>query len=332
MISFRDPLFLILLVFPPVIWYFIRQRRLPGTILYSDTSLCKNAGTTWKIQGLEALPVMTALGLILLIIALARPQIGLKSSMIRREGIDIVMVLDVSTSMLAEDFKIGGNQTNRIEVVKMVAGDFIERRPNDRIGIVIFSGRPYILSPITWDHDWCINRLTEVKAGMIEDGTAIGSALATAVNRLRESNAKSKVIVLLTDGMNNAGQIMPEAAAEAAKAMGVIVYTVGAGSKGLVPYPVFDQFGRKFYQSLKVDLDETLLKKIATITKGHYFRATDAQSLAAIFHRIDKLAKTLMDVPRYREYLDLYPYFLIAALILLLTEIIFANTVLRRLP
>jgi Ca-activated chloride channel family protein len=332
MISFKDPLFLILLVFPPVIWYFIKRRRLPGTIFYSDTSLCKSVGSTWKVQGLEALPVIVTIGLILSIIALARPQIGLKGSLIRREGIDIVMVLDVSTSMLAEDFKIGGNQTNRIEVVKTVAGDFIERRPNDRIGIVVFSGRPYILSPITWDHDWCINRLTEVKAGMIEDGTAIGSALATAVNRLRESKAKSKVIVILTDGMNNAGQIAPEAAAEAAKAMGVIVYTVGAGSKGLVPYPVFDQFGRKFYQAMKVDLDETLLKKIAAITGGRYFRATDAQSLTDIFYRIDKLAKTLLDAPRYREYLDLYPYFLFTALILLLAETIFANTALRRLP
>jgi Ca-activated chloride channel homolog len=332
MISFKDPLFLILLIFLPVIWYFIKRRRLPGTILYSDTSLCKRAGSTWKVQGLEALPVIVAIGLILLIIAMARPQLGLKGSLIRREGIDIVMVLDVSTSMLAEDFKIGGTQTNRIEVVKSVARDFIERRSNDRIGIVIFSGRPYILSPITWDHDWCINRLDEVKAGMIEDGTAIGSALASAVNRLRESKAQSKVIVLLTDGMNNAGQIMPEAAAEAAKAMGVIVYTVGAGSKGLVPYPGFDPFGRKIYQAIKVDLDETLLKKIASTTRGRYFRATDAQSLSDIFHQIDRLAKTLMDAPRFREYLDLYPYFLITALTLLLAETIFANTLLRRLP
>ncbi len=332
MISFKDPLFLILLVIPPVIWYFIKRRRLPGTIVYSDTSLVKSGGSTWKVQGLEALPIVMTIALILAIIGLARPQIGLKGSLIRREGVDIVMVLDVSTSMLAEDFKIKGTQTNRLEVVKSVTRDFIERRPNDRIGIVVFSGRPYILSPITWDHHWCISRLDEVKAGMIEDGTAIGSALAAGVNRLRESTAKSKVIVLLTDGVNNAGQIAPEAAAEAARAMGAIVYTVGAGSKGFAPYPAFDQFGRKVYQSMKVDLDEALLKKIAATARGRYFRATDTQSLTNIFQQIDRLAKTMMEAPRYREHLDLYPYFLLAALILLLAETIFANTVLRRLP
>ena len=332
MISFRDPLFLILLILPPILLFFLKRRTPPGAVIYSDTSSFQRLGTTWKIQGLAILPWLTAAALLILIIGLARPQIGLKQSQIRREGVDIVLVIDDSTSMLAEDIKFTGAQNNRIEAVKSVATDFINRRPNDRIGIVIFAGRPYILSPITWDHDWSITRLSEVKPGMIEDGTAIGSALATGVNRLRESKAKSKVIILLTDGMNNAGQITPEAAADAAKTMGITVYTIGAGTKGMAPYPFVDQYGQKRYQDIQVDLDEALLQRIASTTGGQYFRATDAQTLTDIFNRIDKLAKTIMEMPRYRDYYDLYPYFLITALILLLLETILANTALRRLP
>ena len=234
--------------------------------------------------------------------------------------------------MLAEDFKVAGTQTSRIEVVKSVTRDFITERPNDRIGIEIFAGRPYILSPITWDHDWSITRLAEIKAGMIEDGTAIGSALASAVNRLKESTAKSKVVILLTDGNNNAGQIAPEVAADAAKDMEIKVYTIGAGSNGMAPFPQVDQFGRKYYAALPAELDEPLLTKIASITKGLYFRATNTQSLSEIFKRINQLAKTTMDMPQYRDHLDLYPYFLIVGFILLLSETILANTLLRRLP
>jgi Ca-activated chloride channel family protein len=317
---------------PPVLLYFLKRRVQPGALFYSDTTACSQVAPTWKVRGLAALPWLVAIALMILILGLARPQLGLKQSQVRREGIDIVLAIDTSTSMLAEDFRGGGSLTNRMEVVKKVAGDFIQRRPNDRTGIVIFAGKPYILAPISWDHDWSTSRLKEVKAGMIEDGTAIGSGLAAAVNRLRDSKAKSKVIILLTDGMNNAGQITPEAAAEAAKSMGVIVYTIGAGSKGNVPYPVVDQYGNKSYQLMKVDLDEALLQKIATTTGGRYFRATDAQSLNLIFNRIDKLAKTLMEMPHYQEYLDLYPYFLVTGLILLLIETILANTILRRLP
>jgi Ca-activated chloride channel family protein len=332
MIGFRDPLFLILLIIPPVVLYFLKRQARPGAILYPDTAACNEVAPTWKVWGLAALPWLVAGSLMILILSLARPQLGLKQSQVRREAIDVVLAIDVSTSMLAEDFRGGGSLNNRMEVVKKVASDFIERRPNDRIGIVIFAGKPYILAPISWDHDFSTTRLKEIKPGMIEDGTAIGSGLATSVNRLRDSKAKSKVIILLTDGMNNAGQIAPEAAAEAAKDMGVIVYTIGAGSKGEVPYPVVDQYGNKQYQLMKADLDEALLQKIASITRGRYFRATNAKSLEAIFNRIDKLAKTLLEMPRYQEYLDLYPYFLITALVLLLLETILANTILRRLP
>jgi Ca-activated chloride channel family protein len=267
-----------------------------------------------------------------MIIALARPKVGLGKSRIRKEGIDIVLALDVSTSMLAEDFKSGGKRINRLEVVKQVTRDFISRRPNDRIGVVVFAGRPYILGPLTWDHNWIKSRINEIKPGDIEDGTAIGTALTNAVKRLRESRAKSKVVILLTDGNNNAGEIAPEAAADAAKELKVTVYTIGAGSQGLVPYPAIDAWGRKHYQMVEINLDEELLQKIAATTGGRYFRATDTESLKTIFERIDRMEKTRVEMAKYSEYKDLYPYFLFGALGMLLLEGILANTICRRLP
>lgn len=332
MIGFHDPLFLILLIIPPCVLYFLKRCAQPGAIIYSDTTACRQVTPTWKVRGLAVLPWLVAVALLILCLALARPQIGLKQSQVRREGIDIVLTIDVSTSMLSEDVKIGGNQINRIESVKAVARNFIEQRPDDRIGIVIFSGRPYILAPITWDHDWSISRLSEINAGMVEDGTAIGSGLACAINRLRDSKAKSKIIILLTDGGNNAGQITPEAATEAAKSLGIPIYTIGAGSKGPAPYPVVDQFGNKTYQMVQSDLDEALLQKIASGSGGRYFRATDGQTLVTIFHQINQLTKTAVAMPQYQQYIDLYPYLLCCALVLLLIETVFANTLLRRLP
>ena len=276
-------------------------------------------------------PWLTLLAVLLVIIALARPQTGIKQTQIRREGIDIALVLDISPSMLAEDFKLKGKQVNRLEVVKAVASDFIKKRPDDRFGLVVFAGKSYILSPLTWDHDWCISRLNEIKIGMIEDGTAIGSALATAINRLKESPAKSKVIILLTDGVNNSGEIAPETAAQAGKAKSIIIYTIGAGTKGPVPFPSTEN-GRKVYQTMRIDLDETLLTKIAEITGGRYFPATDTQSLIQVFERINKMKKTSQRAPIYQNYQDLYPYCLLAALILFLIEAILTNTVLRRIP
>jgi Ca-activated chloride channel family protein len=219
-----------------------------------------------------------------------------------------------------------------LEVVKQVTRDFISRRPNDRIGVVVFAGRPYILGPLTWDHNWIKSRINEIKPGDIEDGTAIGTALTNAVKRLRESRAKSKVVILLTDGNNNAGEIAPEAAADAAKELKVTVYTIGAGSQGLVPYPAIDAWGRKHYQMVEINLDEELLQKIAATTGGRYFRATDTESLKTIFERIDRMEKTRVEMAKYSEYKDLYPYFLFGALGMLLLEGILANTICRRLP
>ena len=191
---------------------------------------------------------MQFFALILIILALARPQVGLKESWERKEGIDLILVLDVSTSMLAEDFEVRGGRRNRLEIVKEVTDNFIQNRRHDRLGIVIFGEKPYILSPLTWDKNFTVTRLAQVQAGMVEDGTAIGSALATAINRLRQSEAESKVVILLTDGVNNAGHIHPLTAAEAAQALGITIYTIGAGSKGPVPYPTTDLWGRKVYR------------------------------------------------------------------------------------
>jgi Ca-activated chloride channel family protein len=326
----QNPYYLLLLIIViPFAWAAVQNRRFLGTARYSTLSHLETVKPTWRVRAERLLPWLMVTAAILLTVALARPQVGLKQFLIRQEGVDIILALDVSTSMLAEDFTRG---QNRLDSVKKVTGKFIANRPNDRIGMVIFAGRPYILSPLTWDHGWLAQRLSETKIGMIEDGTAIGSALVTAINRLRESKAKSKIIILLTDGSNNAGSVPPQTAAEAARALGVTIYTIGAGSQGLVPYPVTDAFGNKRYQQVRIDLDEDLLKKIARITRGQYFRATDTPSLQKIFRQIDRMQKTVIEMPKYLDYQDLYPYLLALALIILLTEAFLANTVLRRLP
>ncbi len=329
---FENPVFLLLMLITTVMFYRLKFGAYQGAVKYSTTAPLVGAKANWRVRWFKALPWLTIIAMSLIVFALARPRIGLGKSLIRKEGVDIILALDVSTSMLAEDFKSGGKRINRLEIVKQVTRDFISRRPNDRIGVVIFAGRPYILSPLTWDHDWINTRIDELKIGEIEDGTAIGTALTTGVKRLNESRAKSKVVILLTDGNNNAGEITPEVAAEAAKEYKVTVYTIGAGSKGLVPYPMVNAWGEKQYQMVEIDIDEELLEKVATTAGGRYFRATDTQSLKTIFQRIDRMEKTEVEMAKYSEYKDLYPYFLSVALGLLLIETILANTICRRLP
>lgn len=338
---FHSPLYLLLiLVLIPLIGANIFRGlkywdscNYPNVIRYSDLRALQTVKPTWKTRWVKFLPWLTITALSCLVIALARPQLGLKQSLLRRESIDIVIAIDVSPSMLAEDFQIKGRRTNRLEVVKAVAKNFIAQRSNDRIGLVIFSGHSYILSPLTWDHDWCRNRLSEVQAGMIEEGTAIGSGLATSVNRLHESKAKSKVIILLTDGVNNAGQVTPEAAAKVAKTLGIVVYTIGAGTRGgPVPCPVTDETGQRTYENISIDLDENLLSQIAVKTGGRYFAATDTEGLTAIFERINKMERTALSSPQYQQYQELYPLFLMIGLILLLVEAVLGNTIFRRLP
>lgn len=335
MIIFRYPLFLgLILIIVPLAFFLIKGDHNPYKrntgINYSDLEVLRGIKPTWRAGGAAVMPWFGIVALVLMVIGLARPQIGLRESLERRMGIDILLALDVSPSMSVADFKLHGKSSTRLEVVKAVAGKFIEKRPDDRIGIIIFSGQPYILAPLTWDHDWCRSRLDELQAGMIEEGTAIGSALASAVNRLRDSNAKSKVIILLTDGVNNAGPIMPETAAKAAKSLSIVVYTIGAGSEGGISAPVVEQPGGGNPQNVRPDVN--LLKRIAEETGGRYFPATDTRMLEEIFQRINKMERSVSTMPRYQEYQDLYPVFLLLALAFLVAETILSNTVFRRIP
>jgi Ca-activated chloride channel family protein len=244
----------------------------------------------------------------------------------------MILAMDCSGSMEALDFKIGGEPVNRLDVVKSVVSKFIDARPNDRIGLVGFAGAPYLVSPLTLDHDWLQQNLDRVKIGSVEDGTAIGSALATSVNRLREQPSKSKIVVLLTDGQNNAGKVMPETAAQAAKALGVKVYTIAAGVRGEAPIPVTDAFGNKRLAMAQVDVDEDTLRKIAAETGGKFFRATDTQSLKNIYAEIDRLEKTTHQLKKFEHHTELFAWAIVPALAILGTGIGLGHTRFRRLP
>lgn len=266
--------------------------------------------------------------LALLIVALARPQTDKGQESITTEGIDIVLTLDVSGSMQAEDF-----DPNRLEAAKRVAADFIRGRKNDRIGLVVFAGHSVTQAPLTLDYDVLLSLLDRVKIGMLqEDGTAIGMAIANSVNRLRDSEAKSKVIILLTDGVNNRGEIDPLTAANLAQALDLRIYTIGAGSQGRAYITVDDLFLGKRRVPIQADLDEETLQKVAELTDGAYFRATDEASLARIYDDIEQLETTKIDVKQYTDYVDVFPYLVYAAFALLCLEIVLANTRLRKVP
>jgi Ca-activated chloride channel family protein len=246
--------------------------------------------------------------------------------------VDIVLAIDTSTSMLAEDFKVASRRINRFDVVRQVVKEFIQKRKDDRIGMIAFAARAYTVCPLATDYTWINENLDRVRVGMIEDATAIGSALASSSNRLRTSKTKSKIIILLTDGVNNAGTISPQVAAEAARALGIKVYTIGVGSKGLVPYPFKDMYGRIVYQNIPIEIDEEMLKKIASITNGKYYHATDTETLRKIYDDINRLEKSAIEHFGYREYSELFYIFLIPALLILMVEILLANTVFMKVP
>jgi len=272
------------------------------------------------------------LALALFIVALARPRMAKTTSTVQASGIDIMIALDVSGSMIAEDFTIGGQRASRVEVVKNVTRTFIEGRPNDRIGMLCFASRPYLVSPLTLDHDWLLQNLERVRLGLVEDGTAIGSAIASASNRLQNKESKSRIVVLLTDGDNNAGKVPPITAAEAARALGIKVYTIGAGTRGFAPVPMTDMFGRKVYRNMKVDVDEDTLKKIADTTGGKFYRATDTRTLTQIFDQIDKLEKSTVELSQSTQYRELFPWFIGAGAALLALQALLAQTLGRKLP
>lgn len=332
-VTFARPLWLVLLPLIPLLaWLLGRRGRVPS-VVFSSTATLRALGQSVASRRGAFQSSLFYLALALGIVALARPQAGRAVERIEASGIDIMLAMDVSRSMLAEDFFVGGQRSNRLEAVKAVTREFIEGRPNDRIGIVAFAGRPYLVSPLTLDHGWLLSNLERVQIGMVEDGTAIGSAVASAVNRLRNQNVKSKVVILLTDGDNNAGKVTPETAAEAAAALGVKVYTIGAGTNRPAPFPVGRwPNGRLVYEERLFPLDEKLLTMIAEKTGGLYQRATDTGSLQAIFEQIDKLERTNKESATLRLYRDLFHWFVFAAAALFGVEIALAHTLWRRLP
>ncbi len=331
-LSFAQPNFLwLLLLIPLVSWLKGKFGGTPG-VLFSTTKTIGKIGGRRRSRAGDFLTGLLYLALACLILGLARPQLGKTITRTQASGVDIMLVIDVSRSMLAEDFTIGGKRANRLEAVKRVTEQFILARPNDRIGIVAFAGRPYLVSPLTLDHDWLIKNLERTRIGLVEDGTAIGSALAAASNRLKDKEAKSKLVLLLTDGDNNMGRVTPLTAAEAAKALGIKVYTIGSGSRGNAPFPFVDPFGRTVYREIPVEFDEESLKAIASMTGGEYFRATDTQSLQRIFAEIDEMEKSQVEVQKVAQYRDLFPWFVLVGALLVAAETVLGQTIWRRLP
>jgi Ca-activated chloride channel family protein len=330
--SFAHPWVLWLLLAVPFLAWLKGRRGGSAAITFSSTHLVEKLGSRRRSRAGAVLLGLQLAALALFIIALARPQLGRVTTRVQATGVDIMLVLDVSRSMLAEDFSIGNQRANRIDAVKLVTEQFIRQRPNDRIGIVAFAGKPYLVSPLTLDHDWLIRNLERLRIGLVEDGTAIGSAIAAGSNRLKDKEAKTKLIVLLTDGDNNAGNVQPLTAAEAAKSLGIRIYTVGAGSVGEAPFPMQNAFGRTVYRNVPVNFDEKTLQEIAALTDARYFRATDTSSLKAIFSEIDKLEKSKVEVEKTARFRDLFHWLVIPAAVLLLLEMILSNTLWRRLP
>ena len=328
MFRFEDPW---LLALAPLVlaalWLRTRTARPGASIRYSAvddviaTRTAKGRLARWTP------PFLRVLAMVALVVALARPQTGSTTENILTEGIDIVLVLDVSSSMLAEDL-----EPNRLEAAKTVATDFVAGRRNDRLGLVAFAGEAFTQAPLTVDYGVVQSLMAELEVGMIEDGTAVGMGLATAVKRLQASEAESKVVVLLTDGRSNRGEIGPVTAAQMAQALGVRVYTIGAGSQGTARVPVQDPFGGTRYATMRVDIDETTLREVAELTGGQYFRATDTESLVAIYEEIDELERTEIEVENFTQYEEEFPLPLAAGFVLLMTELGLSATVLRKLP
>lgn len=330
--QFVHPGFLYLLLLLPLLAIWKGRWGQPVAVRMPSTIDALEAGAKPRSKMGGFLAFLGLLALALLIIALARPRHGKGSSDIEASGIDIILTLDVSGSMEAMDFKLEGEATNRLNVVKNVVEKFVVQRPNDKIGMVAFAGRPYLVSPLTMDQDFITKRLRDVKMGQVEDGTAIGSAIASSVDHLRDSSAKSRIVILLTDGVNNAGAVNPLTAAEAAKALGIKIYTIGAGTRGEAPVPVQDAFGRTHLQTMKVEIDEEMLQKVAAATGGQSYRATDTDSLEKIYESINALETTTRKLKKYQQYDELYLYFLVPGLCLLLMELVLRQTRFRRLP
>lgn len=326
--TFHNPeyLFLLLALIPMIGWYVWEVRKSDASIQISSIKKMKDMPKTMRLR-MRHLPfILRLLSIGMLVLAIARPQSSLNWRKESKEGIDIVMALDISGTMMAEDLR-----PSRLEAAKNVAIDFIQSRPNDNIGLVVFAAESFTQCPLTTDHAVLVNLFSGIRYGMIEDGTAIGLGLANAVSRIKESKAKSKVVILLTDGSNNRGDIAPVTAAEIAKTFGIRVYPIGVGSHGTVNVPVQTPFGIR-YEQMKSEFDEQTLKKIADITGGQYFRATNNAKLREVYQEIDKLEKTKINVQEFSNKSELYFIFALLTFLLLLTEVYLKNTWLKSMP
>lgn len=327
----KEYFFLLLLLIPYVLWYFLYRKKNEPTIRMSDTFAYQYAPKSWRIRIINLPMLLRCITFVLIVIILARPQTHNAWDKKEVEGIDIMLVMDVSTSMLAEDLR-----PNRIEAAKNVAAEFINGRPNDNIGLTIFAGEAFTQCPMTTDHTSLLNMLQTVRTdiaarGLIQDGTAVGMGLASAVARLKDSKAKSKVVILLTDGSNNMGDLSPMTSAQIAKSMGIRVYTIGVGTNNVARYPAIVAGGVQ-YVNIPVEIDTKTLSDIAATTDGNFYRATNNAELKNIYKDIDKLEKTKMNVKKFSKRYEAYQPFAIAAILCLLLEILLRTTVLRRIP
>ena len=326
--EFANPKYfwLLVLLIPMILWYVFREKKSHADLQFSSIHFFKTVRRGNRVWLRHVLFGFRVLALVFLIFALARPQSNNSWQTYNSEGIDIVLALDISGSMLARDF-----EPDRLEAAKEVATKFILERPQDRIGLVVFSGESFTQSPLTTDQAVLVNLLRDIKSGMIEDGTAIGMGLANAVTRLKDSKAKSKVVILLTDGVNNRGELSPLTAAEIAKQFGIRVYTIGVGTNGTAPYPMQTYAGVQYIQT-PVEIDEQTLTQIAAETNGNYFRATSNSKLKEVYQEIDKLEKTKLNVKEFSKREEEYEVFALVAFICILLELILRNTVLKKIP
>ena len=319
-------LFLAILLIPYIVWYIMKQKKSEATIQISDAQVYAHTPKSYKNYLLHLPFILRIFALIMLIIVLARPQTSDSWQNTEIEGIDIMLAMDISTSMLAEDLK-----PNRLEAAKDVAAEFIAGRPNDNIGISLFAGESFTQCPLTVDHTVVLNLLKDMKCGLIEDGTALGMGIANATTRLKNSKAKSKVIILLTDGVNNKGDISPLTAAEIAKSFGIRIYTIGLGTNGMAPYP-YPMGGTTHYVNVPVEIDENTLNQIAISTDGNYFRATSNSKLKEVYKEIDKLEKTKLNVKEFSKRQEEYRLFAWISFFCILIEILLRNTILKKIP
>ncbi|SHE32957.1 Ca-activated chloride channel family protein [Bacteroides luti] len=319
-------LFLLILLIPYIMWYILKQRKNEASLQVSDTRVYAHAPKSYKIYLLHAPFILRVIAFVMLVLILARPQTTNSWKNTETEGIDIMLDIDISSTMLAEDLK-----PNRLEAAKEVATEFINGRPNDNIGLTLFAAESFTQCPLTVDHAVLLNLFQNIKCGLIEDGTAIGMGIANAVTRLKDSKAKSKVIILLTDGSNNKGEISPLTAAEIAKSFGIRVYTIGVGTNGMAPYPYPTAAGVQ-YINMPVEFDESTLSQIASTTDGKYFRATSTSKLKEVYQEIDKLEKTKLNVKAFSKRQENYQPFALILLLCILSEILLRNSVLKKIP